>query len=211
MATTANDLVDRLAKAPPRVKAVVFVVTAAVLGGLYYYFFYSDLQDQEKSQQATTQQLTKEATDLAARQKQYREMVQERDATAAMIAKYKESFPAASELPSFFRHLQAQALAAGVTLVKWTREPEAPVESYVRVPVTVEVTGTFFQLEKYFKLLRDTPRIISVENLSIGNRTMDGDKEILTAHFRASTFRQADQPVPTTVPGAPAAAAGVKK
>lgn len=208
---SSSELIDKLGKAPPKVKAMVFAGAAVFLGVVYYFMSYSSMVDEEKSLKMAGAQLAKTNLDLNAQLKTYNLLVKQKKDTEKLIEDNKESFPASSELPSFFRHLQSQAIAANVRLVKWTRETESPVNSYVRVPVSVEVTGSFYELERYFKLLKETKRIITVENLFIGGLKREGEKDVLTARFRASTFRQSDAPAPTAAPGQPAPPPPAKK
>jgi hypothetical protein len=78
-----------------------------------------------------------------------------------------------------------------------------PVETYFKVPVHLEIAGDFYQINNYFKLLSETARIITIENLFIGDPKRVGDRVQLTAKFTASTFRAA-QAAPAQAPARPA-------
>ncbi len=107
-------------------------------------------------------------------------------------------------MPAFFDHLQRKAGEAGVNLRRWDRKAEEPVGEYVKVPVSIEMTGTFYQLLRYFSLLSPSgassaanERIVSVENIELRDPKIENDAVLLTARFTASTFRQdSDAPVP---------------
>jgi Tfp pilus assembly protein PilO len=202
MARSSSELMERFAKAPTGTKVGVFVLIAAVLGGLYWYMFYSDLSEQLESGREGARKLAAEEVKLKERQKQYRDLLTKKKAIEDGLAKNQIALPASSELPSFFVSLQSQAIAASVQLVNWSRESEIPIETYVKVPVKMEVRGDFYQIVQYFKLLFETRRIITVENLFIGDAVRDGDQLLLTARFQASTFRQADAPPQSAAPGA---------
>jgi type IV pilus assembly protein PilO len=204
MARQQSELVEKFVKAPTATKVGVFVGIAALLGGLYWYMFYGDLADELEAGRADARRLASEEAKLKDRQKQYRELLDKKKAIEDGLAKNQIALPASSELPSFFVSLQSQAIAASVQLVTWSRENEVPVETYVKVPVKMEVRGDFYQIVQYFKLLYETRRIITVENLFIGDAVKDGDQLLLTSRFMASTFRQADQPPQQNKPNAPA-------
>ena len=74
------------------------------------------------------------------------------------------------------------------------------MENFVKVPVAMKITGTFYEINEYFKLLYETPRIITVEALDVSQPKLTGDQIMLTASFRASTFRQADEPAAARTP-----------
>ena len=197
MASTSstNELIEKLGKASTQTKAAVLVVALALLGGLYWYFVYSGLADERTALAATRRNLSNEVKRLKDRQKEYVDLLQKKMEVEEELKKNAVKLPASSELPAFFTHLQAQALAANVQLLNWQREDEMPVESYVKVPVKMEVKGDFYQVTQYFKLLYETPRIITIEKLAITVSDKQNDQLVLKATFTASTFRQADAPI----------------
>jgi Tfp pilus assembly protein PilO len=210
--SSSSELIERFSRQPTSTKVATFVGIAAAMGLLYWYFFYADLQDQLKQQQATARKLAQEDERLKQRKQQYRELLDKKKTIEDALSSNQISLPASSELPSFFVSLQSQAIAANVQLVKWTRRDEKPVDNYVKVPVEMDVRGDFYQIMNYFKLLHETKRIITVEDLVIGDGKREGGRYLLSAHFVASTFRQPDLPPSPggtpPVPGAPAPGGG---
>jgi type IV pilus assembly protein PilO len=205
MAQASPELIDKLAKAPLKIRLGVLFGVLAVLGGGYWYVFYSDLDAELTDHLKRRDKLARDEKTLMQRKKEYDDLLQKKMALEEDIRRNSVRLPASSELPSFFAHLQSQALASNVHLLKSARANEVPVESYVKVPVQMEVAGEFHQINQYFKLLSETPRIITIENLTIGEGRTVSDAYLLTAKFTASTFRQADQPPSASVsPQAPA-------
>jgi type IV pilus assembly protein PilO len=209
MAQSSAELIERLAKAPPRTKALVFAGAALFLGLVYWYFFYSDLSAQKSNIEGDLKRKSQELTTLQQRKKEYDQLVEEKTRVQEMIKKNTQKFPAKAEVSGFLVYMDAQATAAGVTKVKLDRLEERPVETYMRVPMDVEIAGRFYDIIQFFKLLRDMDRIITIENLWIGNLRVEAGREILTAKFRASIFRQPDAP-PPGAPGALPAPGGNK-
>ena len=85
--------------------------------------------------------------------------------------------------------------------------------------MSVSLTGSFYQVNNYFRLLSQTDRIITIEDLSLTRGKTRNDEILLNAKFVAVTFRQKDRPPDTTIeeepetpippnkpPGAPGAA-----
>ena len=207
----STDFISNLARRSPAYKATVLIGVAGVLGFLYWQFPYSTLKDDQKRLQAQRVDLVKKVEALHERESKYNEMLQQKEALDQQLAKNALVLPSSSELPAFFLHLQKQAGASQVTLRSWKRLKELPVETYVKVPVAIEVSGTFYQITNYFKLLYDTDRIITVEKLHIGDPVIRNDEVILTATFNAATFRQKDLPPDTSLDeDKPAGAAGGK-
>jgi type IV pilus assembly protein PilO len=198
----SNELVEKFSRAPLGTKIGVFAALAVLLGVGYWYLFYSDLEEQLRVGKAQAKKLSTDATKLKERQKQYRDLVDKKKDIEVAVTRNQVALPASSELPAFFVSLQSQAVAANVQVTTWDRGDESPVETYVKVPVKLTVRGDFYQIVEYFKLLYETRRIITVQDLNISSPTREGDKVVLTASFTASTFRQADAPPKKAEPAA---------
>jgi type IV pilus assembly protein PilO len=199
----ASDAIEKFSRQPAPVKLGVFLGLALALGLGYWYVFYSDLSDQHTALMSTRRKLADEEKKLQQRKKEFLELIKKKAELEAELAKNAVKLPSSSELPAFFVHLQTQAVAASVRVMKWDRVNEIAVENFVKVPVTMTVKGDYYQLLQYFLLLGETQRIISVENLSLGAASNEGDNLVMTANFTASTFRQADAPPEVRVPRNP--------
>ncbi len=187
----ANDALADFAKKPIGFKIAVFLGVYAVLGFLYWQLYYSGMSDKVAELEVTGNRLQQEHQKLRTRETKYKKLVKQNEQLKEQLLKNRVSLPTSSELPSFYVHLQKQAAASGVTIVKWGRGREVPVSFYVKVPVGISVSGTYYQILQYFKLLSQTDRIITIENLKIGGAKIRNDETVLSASFQASTFRLA--------------------
>jgi type IV pilus assembly protein PilO len=214
----SNALAD-FAKMPTQKKVLVFVVAGLLIGLLYWKFVYSSLTEQLETAQAEHD--TKVATNkrLAEDIPKYEELRTHMTKLRELIEKNQTALPSEAEVPAFFETLQHKVNESGVEINKWTNRPEEPVESFVKVPVDVEMTGTFMQIKRFFASLiqRDTrsrsddrpgnddhERIVSIENLALGSPSVKNREIVLSAKFTAVTFRQEDKSAaPPTAPGQP--------
>lgn len=186
-------------------KIGVFVVLGGVLFGLYWYLFYGEMADALTSSEATARKLGTEASDLKQRQDDFRKLQSEKKSLEDGLKRNAVALPASAPVPSFVSTLQTQMQVANVKLGNYKPLPEQTVETYIKVPVAFEVRGDYYELLYFFKLLYETRRIVTVEDLSIGKGERAGGQMVLTATFTASTFRQSDAPPPAPgKPGAPA-------
>jgi hypothetical protein len=113
-----------------------------------------------------------------------------------------------------------------------SQAPEAPIESFIRVPVDFEITGTFMQIKRFFASLvpkkkkagpadaspsgdqqgvEERERIVSIDNLSICDPQIRNREIYLTARFTANTFRQEEKLDPAVPKDKKAAAAPAPK
>lgn len=195
--------VERLAKLSLPAKLGILAGVLLVLGLVYYNFFYTDMVDEQKGLIATKARQKEDEKRLEKRRTEFQELMRQKDDVEKRLRTNSIKLPETSELPAVFQHLETQAATANVRIVNRVLEKEVPVETYVKVPVRMEVSGDFYQLNNYFKLLGETARIITIENLFIGEPRREPERVVLIARFTASTFRQADKPAAKPSPNAP--------
>ncbi|HEY0482847.1 MAG TPA: type 4a pilus biogenesis protein PilO [Kofleriaceae bacterium] len=211
------------ARMPAQRKLLVFIAIGALIGLVYWRFVYKSLDEQLEAAQVDHD--SKVATDrrLAADIPRYEELRTHMTRLRELIEKNQTALPSAPELPAFFETLQRKVAESGVEIGKWTKRNEEPVESFFRVPVDIEISGTFMQIKRFFASLiqrdirpgstpedrgnDDRERIVSIENLALANPTVKNREVVLSAKFTAVTFRQDEQVRPA---GAPPAAGGAK-
>lgn len=207
------------ARLPNQRKVLVFVVIASALGLLYYQFLLkplnADLEAAEQEQQQKSQVNKKLADQLP----EYEEKKKNVSKLKAIIEENQKALPTEAEVPAFFETLERKVTEAGVEINKWQKKAEEPIEQFVKVPVEIEITGTFMQIKRFFASLvqrdvvpqpatndngvEERERVISIENLSLFGPTVRNHEIILTARFTAVTFRQEDR-APAAPPAAPA-------
>ena len=93
------------------------------------------------------------------------------------------------DIPGFLRsiHLTAQDNQLQIQLIQ--PEPEVVDQYYVKVPVRVEVQGSFLELARYFRAIANLPRVINMENIVLNDPTVVDDRVVLKARMLATTFR----------------------
>lgn len=200
-----SDQLKQLAKKPLWYQIAVYLLFVAVGGLLYYQCTYSENYDQKK-------RLEQRRTNLLNKQRQLNEDLEEQKRLAEKnqelqrtIRDNQKALPTEAELPAFFDHLQRKAGDAGITIRNWKRLDEEAVDIYVRVPVEMEISGTFYDIMMYFALLgpqrsnampeedeeeRVDERIVSISDLSLGSPALEDGEIRIVAKFIASTFRQ---------------------
>lgn len=202
---------------PTNRKVLAFAVTGLLLGGLYYRFLYAplaeELDEARESYEARLQAHTVGRDQLD----KYAELRLEMAKLREQLAQDQAALPTEAEVPAFFETLERKVKESGVEITKWTKRAEEPVESFVKVPVEVEITGTFLQIKRFFASLvqrninpgggEERERIVSIESLVLSQPQVRSQEIILSAKFVAVTFRQEAAAGPSK-PGAPPAVAG---
>jgi type IV pilus assembly protein PilO len=192
-----NELVAKLLKLKAPLKAAITVGLVAVLFGVYYLLFYTDLAQGIASADAGQ---TQQRTQKESYEKRKREYVAYRDELRKLQEEQREllkALPKKAEIPSFISSMQEQAELSGLEVLTMTIDAEAPEELYVRIPVRMEVRGSYHSLTKFFKNVSELRRIVNIENFGLN---MDGPANVenngppkLRAKFIAATFRYVEK------------------
>jgi type IV pilus assembly protein PilO len=211
------------ARMPTQRKVMVFAVIGLVIGAVYWKFVYKSLDDDLAAAQAEHDNKLSTNKRLADDIPRFSELRTHMARLHELIEKNQTALPSEAELPAFFDTLQQKIAESGVEMHKWTNRSEEAVESFVKVPVEIEITGTFMQIKRFFASLiqadvrpsqaadrsgEEHERIVSIENLALGNPTVKNREIILDAKFTAVTFRKEDKPAPAKGPNGQPAAAG---
>jgi Tfp pilus assembly protein PilO len=238
---------EDFSRRPLQYKVLVFAGIGALLGLLYWQFVLSPLRKERDAAAADLDAQKSEASRLKEQRKQYDSLVDKEKQLKEDIEQNQKALPTEAEIPAFMDMLSRKISEAGVEMVKSDQRKDVLIEavvaapagaaagaapaaagaaapaSFVKVPVDVEVSGTFYQLKKFFSSLRtkqsdanapspspgggsqsgEKQRIVSIESLTITDPKVKNNEIVLTARFVASTFRAQQQTPP---PGAPPAA-----
>jgi len=223
------------ARLPNQRKAMVFIVAGFLIFLLYCQFGFKslsrDLDEADAEHDAKVAASHKADQDI----KTYNELKPAVNRLKAQIDQNEKALPTEAELPAFFETLNRKVTESGVQVNRSTQQPEAPIESFIRVPVDFEIQGTFMQIKRFFASLvpkkrktgmsdvgangdpavEERERIVSIDNLTIGDPQVKNREIILTARFTANTFRQEEKldiatpkppgaaPAPTPAPAKP--------
>jgi Tfp pilus assembly protein PilO len=211
------------ARLPNQRKAMVFIVAGFLTFLLYYQFGFKslsrDLDEADAEHDAKVAASHKADQDI----KTYNELKPAVNRLKAQIDQNEKALPTEAELPAFFETLNRKVLDSGVEVRKWNQEKEEPVETFIKVPVSIELTGSYMQIKKFFASLiekrkkSNTPppppsdtgcnagpieeheRIVSIDNLKLTNPTVINHEIVLTARFTAATYRKEEVIDPNAV------------
>ena len=212
----ASGAVADFGRMPTNRKILIFVVIGLVLGLLYWRFVFKGLQEKVARAQAEHANLVNLNKQLEADIPKYAVLRQQMAELQKTIEENQKALPTEAELPHFFETLERKMTESGVEITKWKKGTEEPVEQFVKVPVDIEIVGTFLQLKRFFASLvevkvpvadeggvEERERIVSVENLVLAQPVVRNREVVLTAKFTAVTFRQDDKATKAVTPPAP--------
>jgi type IV pilus assembly protein PilO len=189
-----NDFLQKLARLKTPVKIAATAGVVAIILGVYGGLFYLDVEDQIKGARTRQEQLKSEKDNYEKRKREYQAYRNELTQLQLEQRELLKALPKKAEIPTFLSNLQEQAELAGLEIVSLTIEAENPMELYIRIPVRIEVRGTYHSITKFFKNLSELPRIVNVENLTLSVEKAElSVSPRMRARFVAATFRYRDQ------------------
>jgi len=191
-----NEILQKILRLKTPVKIAATAGLIVVIVVVYYMLFYMDLQDQIRANEVQQRSLAAEKDSYEKRKKEYLAYRNELTQLQQEQRDLLKALPKRAEIPTFLSSIQEQAELAGLEVLTLAIESESPAELYVRIPVRIEIRGTYHTITKFFKNVADLPRIVNVENLalSLEKAADDSGSPRLRAKFYAVTFRYNEQP-----------------
>jgi len=192
---------------PLQRKAAVFAVIGALLGLLYFQFGWKPLKGNLAAAEADNRAKATLNKKLADDIPKYEALKGKMKELTQVISENQKALPTEAEVPAFFETLERKVTESGVEIKRWKKLKEEPVEQFVKVPVEIEITGTFMQVKRFFASLvqkgvvasvnasgqvEERDRVVSIDNLSLTSPVVRNREIHLTAKFIAITFRQED-------------------
>ena len=187
---------DRIAALSLAIKLGAMLGLVALMAGGYWYFFYGDMLDEQAHLEQDRVRLEKEKHEYERRKQEYLAF---RNEVNALLEEQKELLrvlPKADDIEQFIESVQAQIELSGLSKVESVREAAQPVEMYVKIPIKMSLTGTYHQIDHFFKQVGELKRIVNIENLSLDPVSLGvaaTQQNLLKANFTATTFMFTDK------------------
>ena len=188
-----NNFLQKLLRLKTPIKIAATLGLMIVIVGAYGGLFYLDIEDQIKAAHNRAAQLRTEKSNYETRKREYQAYRTELTQLQQEQRDLLKALPKKAEIPTFLSNLQEQAELAGLEIVTLTIDAENPMQLYIRIPVRIDVRGTYHSITKFFKNLSELPRIVNVERLSLSIEKVEhGASPRMRARFVAVTFRYRD-------------------
>ncbi|MEO8603580.1 MAG: type 4a pilus biogenesis protein PilO [bacterium] len=189
-----NELLDRIMDMPVRQRVLLLVSIVFLLFGGYAYIIYWPRADQvtEKEEQLVTMQQDRDRkAALVANLPQAKKQVADLNAA---LKEAVSQLPNTKEIPDLLSGISAGARDAGLEIQQFRQKPETFQDFYAEVPVDIMVSGTYWQVAKFFKSVSALTRIVNVSEIGIKAPMMiENDPVKVTTSCSATTFRFLDE------------------
>lgn len=196
---------------PVAAKVFILVLLLGLVSAIYYFALHMSLADEIDSARAQHVQLQGEYQEAERRQREYLELVQVVANREAIDRQNKRVLPERAEIAAFLQDLNRLAELSGLRIRLVEPRPEEPEELYVRIPVSLGLSGKHHQIAKFLYNVSRLERAINMEDINLTDPRLEGEDVVLKVDLKATTFRrptEAESQAAPAQPGQPAPAAG---
>jgi type IV pilus assembly protein PilO len=183
------NILEQLTKMSLGKKAGILLAIVA-LGGVFYWFvFYVSLSEELDNLIATNGKLQMDKQKVLVSKKTYDRDRRKLEELKEDLGQQIKALPTDTKMSEFLENLNSQAELVGLEIQSVKPMNEEPTENYVRIPVQLELRGSYLQLAKFFYLVGNLDRIINMENISLKILETKNRRALLDAQVLATTFR----------------------
>jgi len=186
---------DRFARIPMLQKVLGMVLVCVMASAAFYFFMLLPLNDEQVKLQKEIATLEKSLRDKKAMVGDLSKYKREVEKLNQDYKKALKLLPDNSEIPSLLQKISSLAKKSGLEIKKFQPTPEIPQDFYAKVPVNLELEGSYNEITDFFHATGKLPRIVNIGSFSFAapdgakSSKSRSSKRTLTASCVATTFR----------------------
>jgi type IV pilus assembly protein PilO len=188
--------------------ALLLLVVGGIIAGFYFYVA-EPKSESIAALQAENGRLDTEIQTLMIKVKHLDELIAASKQLEIELEKKKERLPPEEEAIMLLKQVSDLAVRLGLDIKLW--KPGTPAEDasklFVRMPVSVEVTGGYHTAALFFDRINKLPRIVTVAGLKMGSPKVEVGRVVAQTSFELVTYA-APQEKQLVAAAAPAATGG---
>ena len=189
-----EQLIDRIAKAPPLVKFGGIAAAVVAITVANFFFLIQPIEDQIEQTVATQSQLDKQLAEKQEIAQNLTERRREMDLLEQKLAEALTELPEKKDIDELLAQLNDIGKKAGLEISRVEPGAESPGGFFAKIPIKMSVTGNYHEIAMFLQEVAAMRRIVNVNNIRLGGSTVKNDKVVLSSEFLATTFRFLEQP-----------------
>ena len=171
----------------PRIALWTFVIAACAVGG--WFALWSGQKDQLEQLQAEETKLKEEYKSKLQQAINLDELRKQREQVSQYVLTLEKQLPSKSEMDALLSDINQAGVGRGLDFELFRPGQTNVREYYAELPITVKVSGKYHDLGAFASDIANLPRIVTLNNMSIGA----GKGGSLTLDATAKTYRYLDQ------------------
>jgi len=212
---------DDIKKWPPRKKALIVCILYGVLGYFYWFLFLHSALEERGTLQTKLSELQQQVTEkerIAAEKDRYvREVGLLKETFRMALTK----LPDRKEIPGLLSAVALAGKSAGVEFILFEPmapekkpsdekqppskppeqekepplKPSEPEQFYEEIPIKITVNGSFHQTALFFEKVAKLPRIVNIEDISMGEgKDVKGRGRLINTSCVVKTYMFVEKP-----------------
>ncbi|MCG8554053.1 MAG: type 4a pilus biogenesis protein PilO [Proteobacteria bacterium] len=181
-------------------KVLLGVLIVALTSSIYYLGMHMELTEKIDGEQQKRVRLEGEVREAQSRQQEYLRLRKELAWREERDRRNLRILPEHAEIPGFLADLNRLAELSGLRMKLVQPRPEEMQEFFVRLPVSLALSGRYHQLAKFFYNVSTLDRAINMEDISLKDPERKGEEVTLSVTVLATTFRrlsESEKPSPS--------------
>ena len=188
-----EQLLDKIAKAPPAVKYGGLAGLVVLLSVLNFFFGIQPLQDSIAEQENTQRGLDRQLAEKQEIAQNLNERRREMDILEQKLAEALTELPEKKDIDELLAQLNDIGKKSGLEISRVEPGGETNATFFAKIPIKMSVSGNFHEIAMFMQEIANMRRIVNVNNIKLGTPVVKNDKVVLSSEFLATTFRFVDQ------------------
>lgn len=181
--------IEQISRLPKAVRGGILAgVTVAICAG-YFFTVYQGKSEQVQSLRARELELQRKLTEVRSIAANIGAFEQEITELEAELAVALRQLPNEKQLEVLLTDISNLAKTAGVEIKSFKRESERVHDFYAEVPISLELSGRYHDIGRFFDMVSKLPRIVNMGSIAM---TVSSESELetrLKVTGTATTFR----------------------
>lgn len=198
---------EALRNVPAAQKAVLLLLSVGLLVAGFYFYIAEPKSETIEMLRADNVRLDGEIQTLTIKVKHLDQLVAANRQLEIELAKKKERLPPEEEAIMLLKQVSDLGVRLGLDIKLWKpgSPSEDPSKLFVKMPVSVEVTGVYHTAALFFDRINRLPRIITVSGLKMGSPKTEQGRIVSQTTFDLIAYAAPQDKSATAVPVAAAA------
>jgi type IV pilus assembly protein PilO len=181
---------DALRKISMAKKLMLVAVLAAGISGLFYSYIITPKFDVIAALEDNIGKLDAEIQATSIKVQHLDELVAANKELEKDLEKKKERLPPEEEAVMLLKQLSDLGVRLGLDIKLWKpgNQVEDSSKLFLRMPVSVEVSGGYHTAAVFFDRIKKLPRIINVSDLRMGSSRVDHEHVVIQTLFELTAF-----------------------
>jgi type IV pilus assembly protein PilO len=182
-------LLDQFRDSGSAQKIGIFVGAVLVVLLLDWSYIYGPRAEALEQTERTVDALRTELDAKRDKSNAREEFARELRLLSGRVREAEARLPDEREIADLLSNVASSARAVGLDLTLFRQKPETYADFYARVPVEMNMRGTYHELAQFLDRVKRLDRIVNVADIAVRKPRMEGDVLLVDASCVATTFR----------------------